>query len=232
VSPFTLATGTGKRGRIWRAEPSAERLPELLPEEYVKYMALMVELADVDCELLSRVLCHTGADVGELILTEKGREDLYRICVRDVKFADKKRQLTRIHFKRTKVGKSIDRYVPVPEWLAERLREHIEAHELGLGDELFRMVGSAKHYFAHTAAMVTLGLHINRKDLRHIAGIAWARAHVSPKKIMTWLGHTQLGMTMRYLAVAENDELDAPFVDLASDFLTKIDPIHEIKSAS
>ena len=187
------------------------RIRYLTPAEYHAYFAALQEDRPA-LTLPFKVLMHTGADLGEVVVTKlaDGRPSS-PLLVRDLHF---ERELPRVLFKRTKVKTSPERLVPIPADLAAQLTAYVEERGLHLGDPLFGDVTAAQMRYAHQR--VRHAIHrddLRRKDLRHVAAVLWRWAGVDLDRIREWLGHSSIMQTVIYAAFGPLDSFDKPAIE-------------------
>lgn len=205
-------------------EEERRRVPVFTSAEYAAYVRhLEADWRDDQRVLAILLLIHTGADVGELIeqrppYASEGLR-VSRIAFAAVGPAGSA-GLTRIQFRRTKTY-TPERHVPVPGWLADRLRAHVAAQALRPGDLLFPGLRANMIARAHRRAVVAIGRpELRVKDLRHIAAQFWRRAGADLQTVQEWLGHADPKQTTVYAGFRPDAEFEAPIVNRASALLT------------
>jgi integrase len=212
------------------------RLPSFTAREYADYTAqLERDWRDEPRVLVLQLLLHTGADLGEIIGIEPidGQQAIPGLKVSQIEFADPRdpESLTRLRLRRSKTH-TPERQVPVPAWLAERLRAHIAAHDLRAADVLFPTTTRSKVAQAHARARRAIGREELRiKDLRHIAAIFWRKGGADVFSIQKWLGHADPKQTMIYADFLPDNSFDAPFVQKASQLLRAEEDVTAISEA-
>lgn len=198
------------------------RVPGFTAGEYAKYVAqLERDWRDDPRILVLLTLLHSGADLGEVIRMDKPYPSV-GLRVQQIEFADPRAAgaLTRIRFRRSKT-KTPERQVPIPPWLAERLRAHIARYALQPGDILFPTVTRSKVASAHGRARQAISRpELRVKDLRHVAAIFWRKGGADLFTLQQWLGHSDPKQTQIYADFLPEDAFDAPFVLKASQLLT------------
>lgn len=180
------------------------RLPDLSPTEYARYLDRM---PDFEHRTFAKVLIHCGADVGEVV-TLRADE-----CLLD-------RELPRLRFKRTKVRRSIERLVPVPQHLADDLRRLLRERG-AIGRALVFGLSRRNIRSWHDRGRDAIERpDLRLKDFRHIAAIYWRKAGVDLERIRDWLGLTNMQQVQVYAAFGPDDEFDGPKVAKATQLLT------------
>jgi integrase len=206
-------------GSVKRAdEGKHRRLPDLSAAEQQQYLHALETEGGPLVRLVARVAIATGADVAELIRRTDGQPEALR--VRDCLFAGVKQP--RVRLKRTKVGKSPERLVPVTWAVAAEIEAHIAQRGLGPHDFVFGTVEDWRWRFAHEAARLTVGRpQLRRKDLRHVAAINWRRSGADLQQIKEWLGHTNISQTTIYSDFGNDDEFDGRVMQALEDRLLR-----------
>lgn len=210
LSPFAKRKAIIKFNAARTMGKTVKRLPEMAPDEFKEYLRLIDEHrhGGPDFRLLAWCAIETGADKGEFH-NEGG------LTVRQIRFAMKKDELTRLRFIRTKTlhrGAS-EREVPVTPELAAELRTHITHHKLGPNDLVFGMCGYHTSSNIHQDVRVALGQpKLTQKDLRHVAAIRWRRMGADLEQIREWLDHGSIEQTRIYAAFKADDTYDSPII--------------------
>lgn len=192
----------------------AHRLPRLRPEEVDAYFAA-IRGRPLDHQLVLRVAITTGADVGELLPTRDNGGECLR--VRDV-FLDGER---RLQLKRHKVKASPERFVPMPDDVANDLRAWIAQQGLGLGDRVFAGVDYYALFRTHRVGREAIKQSaLTVKDFRHIAAINWRKAGKDLEWVREKLGHSTIEQTRIYAAHVPDKEEEVAAADGAYRILT------------
>jgi site-specific recombinase XerD len=205
-----------------RALPSrpeaAGRMPELNATEWTLYCAALSSdpLAPHGSLLIARILRFAGADIGEVIGYRRQVDDVEvpgMLC-RDIRTNS---AVTRLRFKRQKVDKSPERFVPYPTSYAAELIAYAKAQRLSPSDLLFGTVIRSSFEAAHRRARKAIHRdELRIKDFRHLAAIGWARAGTPLQRIKEWLGHSTIRQTEVYAKFGPDDSIDSPLVEKAA----------------
>lgn len=122
-----------------------------------------------------------------------------------------------MRFKRQKVDRSPERFVPYPARYMSELQAHIEEHKLAFRDPVFRMTDRRRMEAAHRRAAEAIGCgDLRLKDLRHLTAIAWARAGARIERAKEWLAHSTIKLTEIYTHFAPDDSFDEPAAERAA----------------
>jgi integrase len=101
------------------------------------------------------------------------------------------------------------RKVPMPEWFAARLRDHLDRHAQPGPDGLLfsNYRGEQLSYSGRdmwwVPAKAAAGWKGSFHDLRHVAGTLFAYQKPTTKELMARLGHTTMAMALIYHEEAE-----------------------------
>lgn len=180
------------------------RLPDLSPTEYARYLD---RLPDFEHRVFAKVLMHCGADVSEVCALRADE------CLLD-------RELPRLRFKRTKVRRSIERLVPVPDHLADDLRRLIKERAVVGRALVFGLSQRGIRSWHDRGRDAIERPDLRMKDFRHIAAIYWRKAGVDLERIRDWLGLTNMQQVQIYAAFGPDDAFDGPKVARATQLLT------------
>ena len=153
-------------------------MPEMNATEWASYCNHLANdpLAPPSAILVVRVLRFSGADIGEVVgyRRQVDNAEIPGMLCRDIRTT---KGVTRLRFKRQKVDKSPERFVPYPSGYANELLAHVTAHALLPSDGLFGMLDRPSFERAHRRARKAIHRpDLRIKDFRHLAAIGWARA--------------------------------------------------------
>lgn len=182
-----LCTHAIEQGWIAR-RPDIKRYKGIVRIRYLEPDQMRLYMAHLrgPFRVLMQLLVGTGMRLGEA-------ESLH---VRDINLGD---DATRIGIRESKTAAGV-RHVFVPGWVAESLRDHVQAEALGSSDNLFTIPRRTVQK-EHKRACSLAGIHhYTIHDHRHTAAVHLARAGMPLHLLQRQLGHKHISTTMRYAA--------------------------------
>ena len=182
----------------------AKHRPHVLTEAEAASLAAAADGIDEQAGRLVRLLAGTGLRISEACALRVRDIDFEASLIRVDKGATKVRN--DIVVGTTKNGK--DRVAPLPPWVSDELRRHIDESGKGLDDLVFtgrfhgyltgREFRPVFHEAAIAAGVTRDGKPPRIHDCRHVAASLWRRLGIAPVTIKDWLGHEDQTMTSHY----------------------------------